>query len=40
MPREAMTMAADYMLAASLVWLGLRLLEPEGAWPRRLWAIA
>jgi hypothetical protein len=35
-----MTMATDYVLAASVVWLGLRLLGPEGGWPRRLWAIA
>jgi len=40
LPREPMTMATDYVLAASAVWLGLRLLGRDGAWSRRLWAIA
>jgi hypothetical protein len=35
-----MTMATDYVLAAWLVWLGVRLLGPDGPCARRLWAVA
>jgi hypothetical protein len=37
---KPMTMATDYVLAAWLVWLGVRLLGPESPWARRFWGVA